>query len=39
MNIDAAYGSMPKGAKKSALYFSTSKRDAQAVADETIRLA
>jgi hypothetical protein len=38
MNIDAAYGSVHKGAKKSVLYFATSKRDAQAVADETIRL-
>ena len=34
MNIDAAYGSVSKGAKKSVLYFATSKRDAQAVADE-----
>jgi hypothetical protein len=33
MNIDAAYGSVPKGAKKSVLYFATSRRDAQAVAD------
>jgi hypothetical protein len=38
MNIDAAYGSVHKGAKKSVLYFATSKRDAQAVADETIRI-
>jgi hypothetical protein len=37
MNIDAAYGSVPKGAKKSVLYFATSRRDAQAVADETHR--
>jgi hypothetical protein len=38
MNIDAAYGSVPKGARKSVLYFATSKRSAQAVADETIGL-
>ena len=38
MNIDAAYGSVPKGAKKSVLYFATSKQDAQAIADETIGL-
>jgi hypothetical protein len=38
MNIDAAYGTTPKGARKSVLYFATSKEDAQVEADKTIGL-
>jgi hypothetical protein len=33
MNIEAAYGTVAKGARKSVLYFATAKQDAQVEAD------
>jgi len=38
MNINAAYGTVPKGAKKAVLYFATAKQTAEAEADKTIGL-